>query len=385
MLSPDNHPMEAPGSPHASTGLCTREYGHRNQPCAINSPREQQRYGASESLMNGLEWDGHGKNLSGPSIPSSENLASSCAPEQLDFTELRSLSAGERDMNERPSDTSCEVDPAPPSSSAQRQATPVLQEEQQIQDGAGALEHVRADFGHEISGHNELRSKIMPVGVCSPILINSQQYIRAQLENMGIPSPRQFVDHPFDRLGAETEGESSGSDLPCLSHRTKRQDPRPRSFTPETSRKTSRRKGRGRLRRGLKNISRHASRKVSHVLIPARHQPSPTPPAEKTTRLRSVPCFLVSKMADATTKLVIELPGLAPDVYHHISGFCTSPRTIATRMASRKRYTKKENARLVKLKKQEKPKLSWAEIQTHFPSRTVNSLQVHYSTKLKFP
>jgi hypothetical protein len=44
-------------------------------------------------------------------------------------------------------------------------------------------------------------------------------------------------------------------------------------------------------------------------------------------------------------------------------------------------YTSDENALLVRLK--EKEAMSWSEITTHFPGRTMSSLQVHYSTKLR--
>ncbi|KAB8254130.1 hypothetical protein BDV32DRAFT_155524 [Aspergillus pseudonomiae] len=44
-------------------------------------------------------------------------------------------------------------------------------------------------------------------------------------------------------------------------------------------------------------------------------------------------------------------------------------------------YTSEENALLVRLKERET--MSWAEIAAHFPERSVSSLQVHYSTKLR--
>ncbi|KUM57195.1 hypothetical protein ACN42_g9996 [Penicillium freii] len=45
-------------------------------------------------------------------------------------------------------------------------------------------------------------------------------------------------------------------------------------------------------------------------------------------------------------------------------------------------YTSDENALLVRLK--EKEAMSWSEITTHFPGRNMSSLQVHYSTKLRY-
>ena len=44
-------------------------------------------------------------------------------------------------------------------------------------------------------------------------------------------------------------------------------------------------------------------------------------------------------------------------------------------------YTSDENARLVRLKEREQ--MSWAEIAENFPGRSLTSLQVHYSTKLR--
>ena len=49
----------------------------------------------------------------------------------------------------------------------------------------------------------------------------------------------------------------------------------------------------------------------------------------------------------------------------------------------RVRFLYAEEERLVELKERTYPKLSWKEIQDHFPNRNTASLQVHYSTRLK--
>ncbi|KAF2194757.1 hypothetical protein K469DRAFT_132937 [Zopfia rhizophila CBS 207.26] len=53
----------------------------------------------------------------------------------------------------------------------------------------------------------------------------------------------------------------------------------------------------------------------------------------------------------------------------------------AQRLRPRPRFTAEEDALLIELK--EEQNLLWERIRKHFPGRTVGSLQVHYSTKLK--
>jgi hypothetical protein len=56
----------------------------------------------------------------------------------------------------------------------------------------------------------------------------------------------------------------------------------------------------------------------------------------------------------------------------------------ATRKSGRRaRFTLEEEDLLVHLKERRKLKLSWREIQRHFPHRTIGSLQVHYNMHLK--
>jgi hypothetical protein len=62
----------------------------------------------------------------------------------------------------------------------------------------------------------------------------------------------------------------------------------------------------------------------------------------------------------------------------------TTPIMGATcRGRHRARFSQAEEDLLVELKERKESKLSWREIQRHFPSRTIGSLQVHYSTHLK--
>ena len=55
----------------------------------------------------------------------------------------------------------------------------------------------------------------------------------------------------------------------------------------------------------------------------------------------------------------------------------------AQRGKPRARFSKEEEDLLIELKERRDPKLSWREIQRHFPIRTIGSLQVRYSTQLK--
>ncbi|KAH1303351.1 hypothetical protein KXX47_008781, partial [Aspergillus fumigatus] len=59
------------------------------------------------------------------------------------------------------------------------------------------------------------------------------------------------------------------------------------------------------------------------------------------------------------------------------------PQTPPTDTSGKQRpYTSDENALLVRLKEREG--MLWAEIAAHFPERSASSLQVHYSTKLRY-
>lgn len=59
----------------------------------------------------------------------------------------------------------------------------------------------------------------------------------------------------------------------------------------------------------------------------------------------------------------------------------TSIASPVVTSGKRKSYSSEENALIVRLKEREG--MSWTEIADHFPDRSVPSLQVHYSTKLR--
>ena len=62
----------------------------------------------------------------------------------------------------------------------------------------------------------------------------------------------------------------------------------------------------------------------------------------------------------------------------------TTPVVVAGRGSRhRARFTQAEEDLLVELKERRRPKLSWREIKTYFPNRTIGSLQMHFSTQLK--
>ncbi|KAM0720784.1 hypothetical protein Q7P37_003069 [Cladosporium fusiforme] len=101
---------------------------------------------------------------------------------------------------------------------------------------------------------------------------------------------------------------------------------------------------------------------------PQAHRPS--------SERRPIQCFLSSQRVSSGIQFTLELPPL--DV-----GPC-APIAIQPAARSRKRmkYSAADNKRLLKLRRQTNPKLTWKQIQTHFPGRTQGSIQVHYSTQL---
>lgn len=58
-----------------------------------------------------------------------------------------------------------------------------------------------------------------------------------------------------------------------------------------------------------------------------------------------------------------------------------SPRPLQQPCGKNVRFSAQEDATLVKMK--ERQELPWKEIGPHFPNRSLASLQVHYSKKLK--
>lgn len=105
-----------------------------------------------------------------------------------------------------------------------------------------------------------------------------------------------------------------------------------------------------------------------------------------------VQCFVERAMMGSQEMITIRLPAF--DLYARsgresaLSPSDDASQTIPINVAmrgSRRRvqFSQAEEERLVELKERRHPKLSWKEIQEHFPSRTTATLQVHYSTQLK--
>ena len=65
----------------------------------------------------------------------------------------------------------------------------------------------------------------------------------------------------------------------------------------------------------------------------------------------------------------------------HLNSNNAAQRTIGSGSGSR--YSKVEDDLLIELKEQQNPRLTWKQIRRHFPNRTVGSLQVHYCTQMK--
>lgn len=93
--------------------------------------------------------------------------------------------------------------------------------------------------------------------------------------------------------------------------------------------------------------------------------------------------------------LTIDLPPLPVDLseislklYAHQGILPPKPETAMLRPATTKpsrignRYSQQEDRLLLRLRCQENPRLSWTEIEKHFPNRSQGSLQVRFSTHL---
>ena len=105
-----------------------------------------------------------------------------------------------------------------------------------------------------------------------------------------------------------------------------------------------------------------------------------------------VPCFVERKMVGSQEVITIEVQAFD---LRASSGrdFVLSPSDDTSQTTPRKgaasgsqrraRFSRAEEDLLVELKERRDPKISWKEIQRHFPNRTTGSLQVHYSTRLK--
>ena len=110
-----------------------------------------------------------------------------------------------------------------------------------------------------------------------------------------------------------------------------------------------------------------------------------------TNRRWPIQCFLQRRVVGSHEVITIELPAFnlsspqAVDATLHCHDV-TAPTPVTATTCSKRRqarflYTKEDL--LIELKEQRDPKLSWKQIQRHFPNRTTASLQVHYCMRLK--
>ena len=104
-----------------------------------------------------------------------------------------------------------------------------------------------------------------------------------------------------------------------------------------------------------------------------------------------VQCFFQRKLVGSQEVITIEFPAL--HLYSSPHKIAAPPSPNGTARAApvvvgcpgsrrRVRFSEEEEDLLIELKEQRQPRLSWNEIHRHFPSRTVGSLQVHYSKQL---
>jgi hypothetical protein len=144
-------------------------------------------------------------------------------------------------------------------------------------------------------------------------------------------------------------------------------------------------------------------KRLGRRTVMRRHSPTPETDESSTSLTTSmsskgrggrwpVQCFVERKTIGSREVIMIELPVL--DVCArsgYVSILAPSNDTsqkmpilgAARRGRRRSRFSQAEEDLLVKLKEQREPRLTWMEIQRHFPDRTIGSLQVHYSTHLK--
>jgi len=110
---------------------------------------------------------------------------------------------------------------------------------------------------------------------------------------------------------------------------------------------------------------------------------------------RSVKYHLSSNATASGVVLTIELPPLPVDLSDISLKLCShqgiappkpGPAMLQTARIepsrTGNRYSQREDRLLLRLRRQENPRLSWTEIQKHFPNRSQGSLQVRFSTHL---
>ena len=279
-----------------------------------------------------------------------------------------------------------------PNKAAERGDTSPLDEQsgsRQIQDGQPAGGH---DRDAEVRVLVAEREEDLCVG------------IDADVKNRHTGSPLSTVDR-VESFG-DVDTEHDDSDVPVLARRQWRRrkrssarspDSRAQILTPSTQRSRShsaevesggeahslRRLGRGR------KMPRNSISPGSDVSCAT---DTLSTSVAVTTERWPLRCFLQRKMIGSQETITIELPAFDLRDPSKQGALRACPDTavgtiplLATARGNRRRarFTREEDDLLVELKEQSARKLSWREIQRHFPNRTIGSLQVRYSTQLK--
>ena len=190
----------------------------------------------------------------------------------------------------------------------------------------------------------------------------------------------------LSQADTDPESDSSGSDVLRFPRRTRARkhgddalaSPSP---SPQPSQASEHSKRRHRLRRGQAGVQQSASPPTAYVVIPPTPKHMTSSSTRTPARNRPITCLASSQIVDSKFQVVIELPASAFD------SLCMGARgksvTSERNVVARSRYSARENVLLAQLKRQMKPKLTWKKIQTYFPDRTVNALQVHYYTHFR--
>ena len=194
--------------------------------------------------------------------------------------------------------------------------------------------------------------------------------------------------------------EASDSDGPPLARRRRRTLPRTRGsqslsppLTPRSSTHSTEMESTTALRR-RKRVRRRKGMRLD-LLAPETDNTStnlPTSMSNREGEWRPIQCFVQQKTMGSQEVITIHMPAF--DLYTRSGQAATlSPLDVTSltvpisgdAYGGRRgaRFSREEEDLLVELKAQREPKLSWREIQRHFPHRTTGSLQVHYSTHLK--
>ncbi|KAK5709198.1 hypothetical protein LTR17_019971 [Elasticomyces elasticus] len=108
-------------------------------------------------------------------------------------------------------------------------------------------------------------------------------------------------------------------------------------------------------------------------------------PQSATSKRLAARCYLHGTMRSSGSFITFEVSvgDMLALVRQPSTTVLQAKSTMSRKRVVREPYSCAEDELLVRLKQQKQPKLSWSQIQAHFPRRTLNSIQVHYSTRLK--